>query len=168
MSTALESTRLRLRPCAAADVVRLVEHWSQPSVRRFLFDDQITNADEVAGFIEQSERNFAELGFGLWTLTDKADERFCGVCGFLAKEGTPDLLFSIEPAHWGKGLATEAARSVIKYAFDKLGVPQIIASVDQPNTVSIVVLEKLGMQRTEEKLTHGNPILSYVLTATVC
>lgn len=77
-------------------------------------------------------------------------------------------MFSIEPAHWGKGLATEAARSVIKYAFDKLAVPQIIASVDQPNTVSIVVLEKLGMQRTEEKLTHGNPILSYVLTATAC
>jgi RimJ/RimL family protein N-acetyltransferase len=83
------------------------------------------------------------------------------------KDGTPDLLFSVEPEYQGKGLATESGARVIAYACAELGIRQIVATVDKPNLDSIRVLEKLGMQRTEEKLVSGNALLFYSYVAVV-
>lgn len=167
MNTTLASARLLLRPCALTDVELLVQHWSQPGVRRYLFDDRATNHEEVTGFVAQSLNTFAERGFGLWVVLDKESGDFCGVCGFMDKDGTPDLLFSVEPEYQGKGLATESGARVIAYACAELGIRQIVATVDKPNLDSIRVLEKLGMQRTEEKLVSGNALLFYSYVAVV-
>lgn len=165
MNNALESSNLKLRPCAEADIDLLLNHWTRPLVRRYLFDDRIADLATATGFIRRSENSFNELGFGLWVFFGKADGDFRGVCGFTEKKGVPDLLFSIEPEQWGKGLATEGANCVIAFLFNTLGVQRIIATVDKPNTISITVLEKLGMRLKEEKLIQGNPILFYALTS---
>lgn len=158
------SANLKLRPCSEADIDLLLNHWTKPAVRRFLFDDRITDRETVAGFVRASATTFKALGFGLWLLADKVTGGFRGVCGFMEKDNNPDLLFSIEPAYWGKGLATESASCVLDYLFQKLNYKQILATVDKPNKVSIMVLEKLGMQLKEEELIQGNPILFYTLT----
>ena len=163
MNYVLESLNLNLRPCAEADVELLLDHWTKPLVRQYLFDDQVTDRPTVVSFVEQSKSTFETLGYGLWMLTDKVDGGFRGVCGCLEKETKPDLLFSIEPDFWGNGLATESALCVIAYLSKTSKVKEIIATVDKPNTISIAVLEKLGMQMTEERVIEGNPILFYAL-----
>lgn len=163
MNYVLESLNLNLRPCAEADVKLLLNHWTKPLIRRYLFDDQMTDRPTVASFVEQSENNFKTLGFGLWVLTDKVDGGFRGVCGCMEKEMKPDLLFSIEPDFWGNGLATESAHCVIAHLSQTLKMKKIIATADKPNTISIAVLEKLGMQMTEERVIEGNPLLFYAL-----
>lgn len=164
MNRVLQSLRLNLRPCTKADVDMLLQHWTEPQVRRYLFDDRIIDHKIVEGFVAASSSSFQENNYGLWILTDKTDNQFKGVCGLYDEDETlrkPDLIFSIATLYWGQGLASESARCVLEYAFDTLSLEQIMATVDKPNTQSIKVLEKLGMSLVEERLINGNPILYY-------
>ena len=60
---------------------------------------------------------------------------------------------------WGRGLATDAARLAIDFAFDHLGANRVWAVCDPDNPASIRVLEKVGMtgegQLREDLLVHG-------------
>lgn len=145
------------------DVDLLLNHWTEPLVRRYLFDDLITDRETVAGFIAQSTASFQKDGYGLWVVTGKLDGGFRGVCGFCETIARLDLLFSIAPPYWSQGLATESAGCVLRYAFDKLGLQQVMATVDKPNTISVRVLEKLGMSLLEEQSVNGKSILLYSL-----
>jgi RimJ/RimL family protein N-acetyltransferase len=48
---------------------------------------------------------------------------------------------------WGRGVATEAARAMMGYGFEGLGLAKVWARADPRNSASVRVLEKLGMQR---------------------
>lgn len=52
------------------------------------------------------------------------------------------------------GLATEASRAVMRYAFEDLGFAEVVASTDAPNAASIRVMERLGM-KFEKWITTG-------------
>lgn len=133
-------------------------------VRRYLFDDRITDRETVAGFVAASQASFQKYNYGLWLLI--GNQQFQGVCGFCESPLEKcDLIFSIAPPYWGQGLATESAGCVRQYAFDTLGFQQITSTVDQPNKTSIRVLEKLGMSVVKEELNNNNPMLYYALTA---
>jgi ribosomal-protein-alanine N-acetyltransferase len=56
-------------------------------------------------------------------------------------------------AHWSQGIATRAARLVLGYAFDELGLRRIEAAVLERNHAVKRVLEKLGFER----LSHVPP-----------
>ena len=61
---------------------------------------------------------------------------------------TPEfgLFYAIGKEHQGQGFGTEAASSMISYAFEKLLVKRIIATTTYENASSIRVMQKLGMQ----------------------
>lgn len=164
MNLVLQSSRLELQPCTGADIDLLLKHWTEPLVRRYLFDGRIIEREIVAGFVASSAASFQRSGYGLWVISG-TDGEFKGVCGLCDAVEKRDLVFSIAPPYWGRGLATEGARCVLQYAFDTLGLQQIMSTVDKPNTESVRVLEKLGMSLLEEQLIDGNPILYYCLAA---
>lgn len=58
-----------------------------------------------------------------------------------------EMGYSIARPLWGRGLTTEAARAVIAYGFETLGLVRIHAYADIRNEASWRVMEKLGMQR---------------------
>ena len=64
----LSTERLVLRPVTADDHAALLAHWTQPDVRRFLFDGAAPSAAEVAETIEESIGDFAARGFGIWLI----------------------------------------------------------------------------------------------------
>ena len=64
-------------------------------------------------------------------------------------------------------MSNQAASAVLRYAFDVLGIPQGVADVDEPNEVSIRVLERLGMTRTRRAIVNGRPLLYYEIHAPV-
>jgi RimJ/RimL family protein N-acetyltransferase len=155
----LETARLRLRPCRVEDLASVHELWAEERVRYFLFDDRVVSLDEVRSFIEASLESFARHGYGLWLVF--APE-LVGFAGFLhSAEGPPNLIYGIDPGFWGHGYATEAAGAVLRYAFEELALPSVRADVDEPNTASVRVLEKLGMTRTKRAVVNGRPLLYF-------
>ena len=69
MGHLLSTERLVLRPVTAGDHAALLAHWTQPDVRRFLFDGAAPSAAEVAETIEESIGDFATRGFGVWLIS---------------------------------------------------------------------------------------------------
>lgn len=145
-----ESARLRYRPASAADVPALVAHWNLPDVRRHLWDDQRVATEIVQAVVATSEEDFARAGFGLWILSCGSVAAPAGFCGLRPVPGTDhvEVLYSLDPALWGRGLATEAARAVLAYGFGLGGarrLPRILGGADAANAASWRVLERLGM-----------------------
>ena len=61
----------------------------------------------------------------------------CGLSPFDHAPGAVELLYSLDPTQWAKGLATEAATAVLAYAFEVLALPEILATTDTANHASI-------------------------------
>ncbi|MBB2910291.1 RimJ/RimL family protein N-acetyltransferase [Streptosporangium becharense] len=146
MNHVLTTGRLVLRPVCALDRDELHAHWTTPDVRRFLFDGAVMSAAEVAEAIGASERDFAASGYGLWVVRRRGEAGLIGTAGLRQLEDLgPEVVYSLAPDAWGRGYATEAARAVVDHALAALGLPEVLAEVDEGNTASAAVAERLGM-----------------------
>jgi ribosomal-protein-alanine N-acetyltransferase len=57
-----------------------------------------------------------------------------------------ELGYGLLPAHWGKGYASEAASTIVKYAFETLGIHKLSAFCNAENARSAALLKGLGMK----------------------
>ena len=55
--------------------------------------------------------------------------------------------FTLDPAHQGKGYATEALRGLLDLAFGSLGMHRVVAVTDALNAPAAALLERVGMRR---------------------
>jgi ribosomal-protein-alanine N-acetyltransferase len=163
VSFTITTTRLRLRPLSLEDLDPMLALWTGPGVRRFLFDDQIISRQQAEREIIDSIKRFGTLGCGLWGAALRGDTRLVGFCGYRFFHQPPQLqlLYGVDPAHWSKGLATEAARAMIRFALEDLGFDRVIASADAPNAASLRVMEKAGMNFDRRDLVNGLDTIFY-------
>src|SRR5687768_6525043 len=94
----------------------------------------------------------AEHGIQYWPMFALATGEHIGCCGLRPREpGMHELGFHIRKAHWGRGYASEAARTVIRYAFDSLGVQALFAGHNPANAASRALLGRLGFEYTHDE-----------------
>ena len=142
----LSTERLALRPVTADDHPALLAHWTAPDVRRFLFDGAALSAAEVTETIEESIRDFTASGYGIWLIELGSRPGLVGTAGLRPlEESSLEIFYSLAPGAWGHGYATEAARAVVEYGFGPLGLPEVLAEVDEGNAASVAVVRRLGM-----------------------
>jgi len=166
----LSTGRLVLRPVTADDHPALRAHWTQPTVRRFLFDGAALSAAEVAETIEESVGGFAAHGYGIWLIElgsgTGSGTGLVGTAGLRPlEESGLEIFYSLAPGAWGHGYATEAARAVMEYGLGPLGLPEVLAEVDEGNAASVAVVKRLGM--TAYAVVPGalGPMTRYRITA---
>lgn len=120
-----------------------------PHVRRYLLDGTEVGRDFAEQAARDSDALFRSHGLGLWLLVHEgAPIGFAGFRVFEDLSAAPQLLYALLEAKTGRGLATEAARAMVRFAKDRLS--PITAAVDAPNVASLRVLDKLGFVRTGE------------------
>ena len=165
MPIELRSERLRLAPIEPGDREALHRIWTAPEVRRFLWDDRVIGLALVDDVIERSAASFAAEGFGHFALRTHAAEPLLGTCGLYRAEpgAEPELLYSLAPDQFGRGLATEAARAVLDDAFARLALARVRARADVPNHASIRVMQRLGMKCEGESREGGLQLVRYAL-----
>jgi RimJ/RimL family protein N-acetyltransferase len=56
------------------------------------------------------------------------------------------LYWALDPAWRGRGFATEAARALVDFAFERLGVERLVATAEHADGASIAVMRRLGMR----------------------
>lgn len=83
-------------------------------------------------------------------ITLASNGQFIGNCGIRmptphAKEA--DLGYELAPQYWEQGYATEAARAMLAFGFQELGLHRIHANCVLENTASAHVLKKIGMRQ---------------------
>lgn len=160
----LSTPRLELRRAALEDLPDVHRLWTDPTIRRFLFDDREIAESEARELLEASAASFAAHGYGIWLACEPGRRTLAGFAGLLqADEAPPNLVYGIRPDLCGRGLASEAARAVLDHALGPLGLPAVNADVDEPNAASVRVLEKLGMRRLRRTEVRGRPLLFFQL-----
>jgi len=105
-------------------------------------------------------------GFGLWAVFFKEKTELIGFCGFRFFGEPPEIeiLYSIAPEYAGRGLATEAARVMLRCGFEENQFDRIYAGVDPPNAASFRVMEKCGMTFAKRIWLNNLEAIYYVIT----
>jgi RimJ/RimL family protein N-acetyltransferase len=161
----LATKRTTLDPIGLEDISTTHALWTDPDVRRYLWDGTVITEEQAAEVVASSDAHFARHGFGLWAVRTPDSSEFMGVCGFRpSAAGEPELLFAFWPRFWGKGLAFESACAVIAYVFEVLDRSQIVAATDVPNQASSRALERVGMQLERRGELNGLDTYFYRLT----
>ena len=162
MNYFLSTTRLELRPVQIGNVELFHELCADTHVRHFLFDERVISVEEARAIVEQSVRSFEERGYGLWLVFSRESAKLIGFGGLLqSSDESPNLIYGVHPDFWGNGFATEAAKALLDFAFDTLGLDSVKADVDEPNVMSVRILEKLGMRQIRRAIVAGRPLLYY-------
>lgn len=161
-----ESGRLSFSPLSGRDLDEMHALWTRPEVLRFLFDGESINREKAGELLRRSERDFEERGHGLWSLRSRDEAGIAGFCGLFPvgdRRDAAELVYGLAPEFWGRGLATEAARAAIRFAFERAKLSKVIASADEPNAASIKVMERAGMRftRRETRETGGGILVHY-------
>ncbi len=88
------------------------------------------------------------LGYGPFSLDDR-DRRYVGEVGLYHPPHYPEveLGWFVVPEAEGRGLASEAARRVVEWARDAIGLSEIVSYIDPDNVRSIALAERLGAVR---------------------
>lgn len=146
----IETERLILREFRDDDLPAILAYWSDPRYQRFnpdFADVEGAARDLVAKFVAAQ----TETPRWKWQLaiTTKTDDRPIGSCGVRVndpeqREG--NIGYELDPRHWGRGYATEAARAILAVGFADLGLHRVWASCIADNVASARVMEKLGMR----------------------
>lgn len=84
----------------------------------------------------------------VYAITRASDGALVGAVGLgiTAAHSHAELGYWIAPAEWNNGYATEAARAIIRFAFDVLGLHRVQARHFTRNPQSGAVMRKLGMR----------------------
>jgi ribosomal-protein-alanine N-acetyltransferase len=161
LSFPLITARLRMRPLRMSDLDALAEIYQQPLVARWI---GAHTREDVERELAQHIETQAALGFGFWALEDRESGRLIGDCGLqpLEHRGPEvELGYDLHPRAWGRGLATEAAREVVRQAFGPLGLERIIAVVKPDHVTSQRVLEKAGLRHIGTRRVYDEQMLLY-------
>ena len=149
----LRTNRLDLIPLSDEHLEHEVELDADPEVMRFLGSGRARTRDEVVELHRDrlaSAERVPGLGFwagfaagqfvGWWILEppERADQ------GPVA--GQAELGYRLLRRHWGKGLASEGARELIRHGFDDLGLVRIFAETMAVNAASRATMAAIGMQ----------------------
>lgn len=143
----MKSDRLTLRPFTSDDLDALHAMWTDPDVRRYLWDNRELSREETAGIIEKSRDMFAAEKTGLLAVEIPDVEGLVGFGGFWYFGEPPQrqILFGLAPHHWGMGLASELARLLIAHGHEVLGDDEVTGATDSSNISSQRAMEKAGM-----------------------
>ena len=101
--------------------------------------------------LDRIGRHFEQNNFGLFAAELRATQTFIGFVGIDVPSFDAPFMPSVEigwrlaAEHWGKGLATEGAREVLRYAFETVGLHKIVSFTIPAIRRSRRVMEKVGM-----------------------
>lgn len=146
----LTTARLLLRPFHAADVGPLYALHSSATALRYWDAPPWSDPGRAEQFLAAC-RSMTADGTGTRLAVERRDDRsFAGWCSLT--RWNPDfrsasLGYCFAEAAWGNGYATEAARALLQWAFDRLDLNRVQAETDTRNVASARVLEKLGFVR---------------------
>jgi ribosomal-protein-alanine N-acetyltransferase len=162
----LKSARLGFRCWTAGDLPPAMQLWGDPEVTALIggpFSEEMVRTHLVNEIAQMQESNLQ-----YWPIFLRESDQFAG-CASLRPYRPADRIHELGVhlcrSNWSQGLATEAARAVIDYAFDTLDAQALFAGHNPANHASRQLLTKLGFAQTHEEFYKPTGLvhLSYIL-----
>ncbi|MEL0277664.1 MAG: GNAT family N-acetyltransferase [Deltaproteobacteria bacterium] len=173
MKHSLFTSRLKLTVFSQSHLSELVRLNADPEVMRYF--PATLNPEESVALLQRIIEHQRINGYSLFALHQKESDAFVGWCGLMkvpfSAHFTPavEIGWRLNKIFWGKGLAPEAARSVLRFGFLELGLSEIVSFTAELNQPSLRVMQKIGMQCNPEdtfdhpKLPVNHPLQRHIL-----
>lgn len=165
----LASAGLRGRRASLQDLDDLRRLYRDPEVLATLSPDGLAPPENVVrSHMDATIRHWDDHGFGIWFWRSHGDE-FAGRAGLRVVEidgaRETELLYAFMPRFWGRGLATETSKVIVRVAFATLDLTDLVAFTLPDNQGSRRVMEKCGLAYERDIVYAGHEHVLYRLSA---
>jgi ribosomal-protein-alanine N-acetyltransferase len=143
-ASVIETAALRLRGLSLDDAPAVHAYASDPEVARFTLWPPHKSVEFTQGFLRMLTGP-SILG---WAIVSPGSGELLGIVFLHSLDrhhGRAEIAFNVARSHWKRGIATEAARMVLRFSFARLELNRVEATCMPGNTGSRRVMEKLGM-----------------------
>lgn len=146
MNRIIETQRLILRPLKVSDAEQVFEWVSDERVSKYMVYTAYTDIEQVRKWLEFAENDKSTNSFGF---VRKSDGKLIGSGDIGRQSGKAENVwgfgYNLRYDCWGNGYATEAAKAMMKWAYENFGVVKFFSSHAEPNTASGRVMQKCGL-----------------------
>ena len=145
----LETERLKFRSIKKSDLHDIHEYASNPKTSEFLLWTPHKTIEYTKKFIDIVLAKYKIGDYHDWAIVLKENKKMIGTCGFTRIDeinSIAEIGYVLNPQYWGCGLATEAAKKILDFAFNILNVNRVEAKFLFGNEASLNVMKKLGMK----------------------
>lgn len=161
-----ETERLILRKLNENDIETWAEFFvDNPDGRFVAVDFSLDKLTSAKFWIDKQLERYANNQFGLLAAIDKASGNFVGMGGILTREliGKEEfeIGYSLLPAYWGNGYATEIAVQMKRFGLANNVSDKFISIIHKENEGSMNVARKNGMTNLYETTFYEMPVFVF-------
>jgi RimJ/RimL family protein N-acetyltransferase len=159
MDLIIETERLILRELLLTDTEAMFKMDSNPIVHQYLWNKPTETVDETRTIIEYVRQQYIDYNIGRFAVVLKETNEFMGWAGLKYNDkelnnriNFYDIGYRLDEPFWGNGYASEASFAWLDYAFNTMKIQKMDAAAQAKNVASNRILQKIGMQKTEQYL----------------
>lgn len=141
----ITTSRLRLRRPAPADVASLQLLNANPDVTRWLHWHTAGDSTNLKYDLSRYSKQWRLGRSYFWIIETRTSHSMIGYIASQRSKDSADIGFVIDPAHWNRGYATEAAIAVVAELIRLKGLTCLVAACDVRNEASARVLQRAGL-----------------------
>lgn len=163
--------RLLLRQWQDTDAVAFAALTADPEVMRHF--PSVLTRKQSDQLVARMREGISKRGWGFWAVQLRSSDECIGFTGLTPAVNSPypdavEIGWRLARTHWGHGYAPEAAKHSLRFAFDKLELPEVYAYTTLENFASQRVMQKIGMRNCHENFMHpevdpDSPLCEHVL-----
>lgn len=150
---------IEMREITLEDIEPFYKYINHEEVTKFLAAGDIPDSIENAGKELMYWKKLFNIRTSIyWALGLKSSGVIIGTGGFNfwnQEQRRVEISYDIDYHYWGRGYASAVVKSIVDFAFSKMAVKRIQATVAKHNIASIRVLEKAGFKQEGLMSNYG-------------
>ena len=148
----MNSVRLILKKIEVSDEKRYVSQVMTDEVMRYITGKGLSEPLAERRFEEALLMSDTHPNFGIFTVWLKETGEYIGLARMkLENNGSVEIGYNLLQAYWGKGYGSEIGSTLMNFLKNMTDRSDVFAIALTDNTASVRIIEKLGLQITDEK-----------------
>jgi len=165
----IETERFLLRQITSDDLDEWVGlKYADPEMMQYMPGSDLTPEERANRAFKFFDGAWSRNGYGAWMITDKRNGQLLGDCYLEAENesgsGDVEIGYDVGRNFWGRGIATEAAQAVLRFAFENTSVERIVGVAVKDNIGSQRVLEHIGFSFEKEANLYDLDVVVYAIS----
>lgn len=145
----LETERLILRKITMEDIDDIHTYASNPEVSKYVFWNAHDTREVTEKYVKMILALYEEGKIAPWGIQYKKNHTLIGTADFVSwqpQHKTAEIGYGLSKDYWGLGIATEAAKELIRFGMSEMDLVRVQAKCIVANKGSERVMEKAGME----------------------
>lgn len=161
--TIATTNRLIIRELEISDIKRFYEIYEDLSIKKYCQPLNLDPQQEMEFQLAYIETMYKLLGYGIWNIIRKSDNKIIGRAGITYRDGydSLELGYLIDKKERNKGYAYESCKAIMEYSKNELDCHNLNIFVHDENVESINLAKKLGFEYCEECTINDKLHLRY-------